>query len=195
MYTGRILYNHEAEIKMMALTSWRLPAKHQKQERGMRQILSHLREKPTLPTIDLRLLAPKLRQCVSPVYASLWTVLACSSPSKPGAWSSVWRAPPWSTGAKSPRPHHLLGSFHLCCTLSLVLWDDGRSWTTCPMAKPPPYHWVSFPAFTALWTLLRPLQCILLSTSLSISKYNGVPQRPGPSAHALTPHMPNTAGG
>ena len=89
MYTGRILSNHEAEIKMMALTSRRLPAKHQKQERGMRQILSHLREKPTLPTIDLRLLAPKLRQCVSPVYASLWTVLACSSPSKPGAWSSV----------------------------------------------------------------------------------------------------------
>ena len=36
MYTGRILSNHEAEIKMMALTSRRLPAKHQKQERGMR---------------------------------------------------------------------------------------------------------------------------------------------------------------
>ena len=122
-------------------------------------------------------------------------VLGCSSPSKLRAWSCVWRALPWSTGAKCPRPHHLLGSFHLCWTLSLVLWDDGRNWATCPMTKPLPCHQVSFPAFIALWTFLQPLQWILLSISLSISKYNGVPQRPGPSAHALTPHMPNTAGG
>ena len=67
-------------------------------------------------------------------------VLGCSSPSKLRAWSSVWRALAWSTGAKCPRPHHLLGSFHLCWTLSLVLWDDGRNWATCPMTKPLPYH-------------------------------------------------------
>ena len=78
MYTGRTLYNHEAEIKMMPLTSRRLPAKHQKQERGMGQILSHLHEKPTLPTTDLRLPPPKRRQCASPVNASLWYLAAAA---------------------------------------------------------------------------------------------------------------------
>lgn len=195
MHTERILCDHEVEINMMPLASRRLLATPQKQEGGMGQVLSHLHEKPTLPTTDLRLLAPKLRRCVSPVYSRLPVVLGCSSPSELRAWSCVWRAPPWSTGARCPWPPHLLGSFPLCCTLSLVLWDDGRNRATYPVTEPLPYHQVSFPAFTALWTFLQPLQCILLSISLSISKYNGVPQRSGPSAHALTPHMPNKAGG
>lgn len=165
---------------MTPLTSRRLLAKHQKQEGGMGQVLSQLHKKPALPTIDLRLLAPKLGQCVSPVYSCLPVVLGCSSPSELRAWSSVWRAPPWSTGARCPWPPHLLGSFPLCCTLSLVLRDDGRNRATYPMTEPLPYHQVSFPAFTALWTFLKPPQCILLSISLSISKYNGVPQRSGP---------------
>ena len=44
----------------------------------MGQILSHLHEKPTLPTTDLRLPPPKLRPCASPVYASLWYLAAAA---------------------------------------------------------------------------------------------------------------------
>lgn len=167
------------------LTSRRLLAKHQKQEGGMGQVLFSAAREPALPTIDLRLLAPKLGQCVSPVYSCLPCGAWLQQPQWTASLEFCVKSTAWSTGARCPWPPHLLGLFPL---LYFVPGSTGwrRNRATYPMTEPLPYHQVSFPAFNCpldfFWNHRSVYFCPF---PWVFPKYNGVPQRSG---SMLWPH-------